>query len=108
MEPLVARSSSYDVFISFRGEDNRNTFVGHLYRALKDCGIHAFVDSKDLWKGEDIEPALLRAIKGSKLSIAVFSERYAESNWCLRELSQMLECHRTNGNCEVGDKAVNT
>ncbi|XP_042488073.1 disease resistance protein RPV1-like [Macadamia integrifolia] len=97
MEPLVARSSSYDVFISFRGEDTRNTFVGHLYRALKDRGIHAFVDSKDLWKGEDIEPVLLRAIKGSKLSIAVFSERYAESNWCLRELSQMLECHRTNG-----------
>ncbi|XP_043722463.1 disease resistance protein Roq1-like [Telopea speciosissima] len=90
-------SSSYDVFINFRGEDTRNTFVGHLYRALKDRGIHVFIDSKDLWKGEDIGPELLGAIKGSKLSIAVFSERYAESKWCLWELVQMLECHRTNG-----------
>ncbi|XP_042487412.1 disease resistance protein RUN1-like isoform X3 [Macadamia integrifolia] len=101
MEPQVgsssSSSSSYDVFINFRGEDTRNTFVGHLYRALKDSGIHVFVDSKDLWKGENIGPELLRAIKGSKLSIALLSERYAESRWCLLELSQMLECHRING-----------
>ncbi|XP_043719685.1 uncharacterized protein LOC122667477 [Telopea speciosissima] len=96
MEPKVG-SSSYDVFINFRGEDTRNTFVGHLYRALKNLGIHAFIDSKDLWKGEDIGPELLGAIKGSKLSIVVFSERYVESNWCLRELAQMLECHRFDG-----------
>ncbi|XP_042487998.1 disease resistance protein RUN1-like [Macadamia integrifolia] len=96
MESRVG-SSSYDVFINFRGEDTRNTFVGHLHMALKDRGIHAFIDSKDLWKGEDIEPVLLGAIKGSKLSIAVLSERYAESSWCLRELAQMLECHRTSG-----------
>ncbi|XP_042483059.1 uncharacterized protein LOC122063414 [Macadamia integrifolia] len=94
---LNVGSSSYDVFINFRGEDTRSNLVGHLYMALKDRGIHAFIDSKDLWKGDDIEPALLRAIKGSKLSIAIFSERYAESRWCLRELVQMLKCHRTNG-----------
>ncbi|XP_042483064.1 disease resistance protein RUN1-like [Macadamia integrifolia] len=89
-------STSYYVFINFIGEDTRNTFVGHLYSTLKDHGIHAFMDSKDLWKGEDIGPELLRAIKVSNLSIAVFSERYTESKWCLEELSQMLECHRTN------------
>ncbi|XP_042521029.1 disease resistance protein Roq1-like [Macadamia integrifolia] len=89
-------SSSYDVFINFRGEDTRNTFVGHLYRALKDRGIHVFMDSKHLWKGEDIGLELLGAIRGSKLSIAVLSERYAESKWCLLELVQMLECHRVN------------
>ncbi|XP_042485164.1 TMV resistance protein N-like [Macadamia integrifolia] len=84
------------VLINFRGEDTRNTFVGHLYRALKDSGIHVFVDSKDLWKGENIGPELLGAIKGFKLSIAHLSERYAESKWCLLELVQLLECHRTN------------
>ncbi|XP_043719567.1 disease resistance protein RUN1-like [Telopea speciosissima] len=90
-------SSSYDVFINFRGEDTRNTFVGHLYRALRGRGFHVFIDNKDVRKGEDIEPELLEAIKGSKLSIAVLSKRYAESRWCLRELVQMVECHRTNG-----------
>ncbi|XP_042487414.1 disease resistance protein L6-like [Macadamia integrifolia] len=101
MEPQIgsssSSSSSYDVFINFRDKDTRNTFVGHLYRALKDSGIHVFIDNKDLWKGENIEPKLLRAIKGSKLSIALLSERYAESRWCLLELVQMLECHRING-----------
>ncbi|XP_042515819.1 disease resistance protein L6-like isoform X1 [Macadamia integrifolia] len=90
-------SISYDVFINFRGEDTRNTFVGHLYRALKDHGIHAFIDSKDLWKGEDIGPELLRVIKVCKLSVAIFSERYAESKWCLWELDQMLGSYRTTG-----------
>ncbi|XP_042515809.1 disease resistance protein RUN1-like isoform X2 [Macadamia integrifolia] len=90
-------SESYDVFINFRGEDTRDTFVCHLHSELKNYGIHAFVDSENLWKGEDIKPELLRALKGSKISIAVFSERYAESKWCLWELAQMLECHRLNG-----------
>ncbi|XP_043700035.1 disease resistance protein RUN1-like [Telopea speciosissima] len=95
---MVSRvgSSNYDVFINFRGKDTRNSFVGHLYSALKGRGIHAFIDSKDMWKGEDIGE-LLQIIKISKLSIAVFSETYVESDWCLRELAQMLECHRTNG-----------
>ncbi|XP_042492707.1 disease resistance protein L6-like [Macadamia integrifolia] len=87
--------SDYDVFINFSGEDTRNVFVGHLYNALKGRGIRAFIDSKDLWKGEDIGK-LLSLIKGVKLSVAVFSQRYVESEWCLKELAQMLECHKAN------------
>ncbi|XP_042475935.1 disease resistance protein Roq1-like [Macadamia integrifolia] len=90
MEPHVG-FSSYDVFINFRGEDTRNKFVGHLHGALKYRGIHAFIDSKGLWKGDDIGLDLLRAIEGSKLSIAIFSERYAESKWCLWDLAHILE-----------------
>ncbi|XP_042475886.1 disease resistance protein Roq1-like [Macadamia integrifolia] len=77
------------------GEDTRNPFIGHLYSALKDRGIHAFIDSEDLWKGEDIGE-LLQAIKCSNLSIAVFSESNVQSEWGLQELAQMLECHRTH------------
>ncbi|XP_043720712.1 disease resistance protein RUN1-like [Telopea speciosissima] len=95
-EAEVGCSDKYDVFINFRGEDTRNIFVGHLYSALKGCGIHTFIDSKDLQKGEDIGK-LLRVIEGAKLSIAVFSHRYVESRWCLQELAQMVKSHRTNG-----------
>ncbi|XP_043719680.1 disease resistance protein Roq1-like [Telopea speciosissima] len=85
--------SNYKVFINFRGADTRNDFIGHLYRALDYQGIHTFIDSKGLWKG-DKTTRLLDIIKGSKLklSIAVSSQRYIESKWCLRELAQMLEC----------------
>ncbi|XP_042492299.1 toll/interleukin-1 receptor-like protein [Macadamia integrifolia] len=95
MASQMVGSANYDVFINFRGEDTRNNFVGHLYGALTKLGIHAFIDSKDLQKGDDIGE-LDAAIRGSKLSIAVFSEKYAESKWCLQELVQMLECHKTN------------
>ncbi|XP_042477664.1 disease resistance protein L6-like [Macadamia integrifolia] len=81
---------------TLEGEGTLDTFVGHLYSAFRVRGIHAFIDSKDLWKGEDIGE-LLQAIKVSDLSIAVFSERYTESSWCLKEVAQMVECQRTNG-----------
>ncbi|KAK9940373.1 hypothetical protein M0R45_017038 [Rubus argutus] len=90
----VAASSSswnYDVFISFRGEDTRKIFVGHLYRALEQKAIHTFIDSEVLQKGNDLSK-LLNAIEDSRLSIVVFSKNYASSTWCLKELVKILEC----------------
>ncbi|MCI66891.1 TMV resistance protein N, partial [Trifolium medium] len=60
---------NYDVFISFRGEDARSTFVSHLYAALSNAGIHTFRDDKELRKGEELGPALRRAIEGSRIAI---------------------------------------
>ncbi|XP_059642492.1 disease resistance protein L6-like [Cornus florida] len=44
-----------------------------------------------------IIPGLIIPIKGSKISIPIFSKNYASSIWCLRELTQMVECKRTTG-----------
>ena len=44
----------YDVFISFRGEDTRNTFADLLYDAFKREGIIAFKDDEKLEKGKTI------------------------------------------------------
>ncbi|XP_042487478.1 disease resistance protein Roq1-like isoform X2 [Macadamia integrifolia] len=89
-------STTYDVFLNFRGDDTRKSFTGHLYRALTRERIHVFMDSYELWEGEEIGPKLLDAIQRSKVSIPVFSKGYADSKWCLMELAKMLECHRTN------------
>ena len=86
---------SYDVFLSFRGEDTRNGFISHLYKALCDKGINTFIDD-DLWKGEEISEELLKTIERSMISVVVFSENYAESHWCLDELVKIMQC-RTNG-----------
>lgn len=85
------QSWRYDVFLSFRGEDTRNTFTGHLYRYLVQNGIKTFIDD-GLEKGEEISSALPRAIEDSKISIVVFSETYAASKWCLEELVKILQC----------------
>ncbi|KAM2583716.1 hypothetical protein TB2_044791 [Malus domestica] len=81
----------YEVFLSFRGEDTRNTFTDHLFIALRNAGINTFID-KQLRRGEDIQSELDQEIEGSRIAVIVFSKRYAESRWCLRELSKIMRC----------------
>ena len=84
-------SIKYDVFVNFHGEDIRDAFLGHLTNAFTRKQICAFVDDK-LKKGDDIWSSLVEAIEGSLISLAIFSENYASSNWCLEELVKILEC----------------
>ena len=86
----------YDVFLSFRGEDTRNNFTSHLYKALCDQGFNTFIDN-DLQRGEKISMELLKAIESSMISIVVFSKNFASSTWCLNELVKIFECRRSNG-----------
>ncbi|XP_021826152.1 TMV resistance protein N-like [Prunus avium] len=87
----------YQVFLSFRGEDTRKGFAGHLHAAFSDAGISAFLDDNQLEKAEFIKPQLEQAIDGSMISIIVFSKRYAESSWCLNELVKIMECRERLG-----------
>jgi len=89
---MASSKKNYDVFLSFRGTDVRNNFLSHLYDALVRNGIHTFKDSEELWKGEQISPALIRAIEESRVAIVIFSEDYASSQWCLKELAKIMEC----------------
>lgn len=82
---------TYDVFLSFRGEDTRKQFIDHLYVALAHAGIRSFRDDDELSRGEEISPALSYAIRESKISLVVFSKNYASSRWCLDELVTILE-----------------
>ena len=91
--PAIPRTSTYDVFLSFRGEDTRYNFTDHLYSALGRRGIHTFRDDK-LRRGEAIAPELLKAIEESRSSVIVFSENYAHSRWCLDELVKIMECQK--------------
>ncbi|XP_039155695.1 TMV resistance protein N-like [Eucalyptus grandis] len=91
------RRRNYDVFLSFRGTDVRNYFLGHLYTALVQSGINTYMDSEDLKKGEQISPALMEAIKESQIAIVVFSKDYASSPWCLEEVVNIMECKEQRG-----------
>ncbi|PWA37350.1 NB-ARC domains-containing protein [Artemisia annua] len=82
----------YDVFVSFRGEDIRKSFMDHLFNDFKQKGIHAFRDDRELPKGEEIFPHLYKAIEESRFLIVIFSKNYASSSWCLRELVKILRC----------------
>ncbi|XP_056158525.1 TMV resistance protein N-like isoform X2 [Syzygium oleosum] len=88
------RERIYHVFLSFRGKDVRNNFLDHLQRALDQKGIYTYVDSKELRKGEQITPALMKAIEESQIAIIIFSEDYASSWWCLEEVARIMECKK--------------
>ncbi|CAA7057296.1 unnamed protein product [Microthlaspi erraticum] len=85
----------YDVFLSFRGADTRHSFTCYLHYFLRRRGIDAFFD-EELRKGNNLV-ALLDRIEQSKISIVVFSENYADSAWCLEEISKIIECRERFG-----------
>ncbi|XP_057496661.1 disease resistance protein RUN1-like [Actinidia eriantha] len=84
---------SYDVFLSFRGEDTRESFISHLYTSLDQKGIHTFKD-ENIEKGNEIPLNLLKAIEESRVSIVVLSQNYASSRWCLDELVKIMEQYK--------------
>ncbi|XP_020224188.1 TMV resistance protein N [Cajanus cajan] len=89
-------SKNHDIFLSFRGEDTRWNFTSHLYEALNKEKVKTYIDDQ-LEKGDEISPALTKAIKDSRVSIVIFSKNYASLKWCLGELSQILECRKKRG-----------
>jgi len=100
-DPAPESVRIHDVFISFRGEDTRSSFVSHLYAALQNAGIKVFKDDNELQRGDHISKSLLSAIEESKISLIVFSKNYANSRWCLDEVKKIMKCYRT-----IGQKVV--
>lgn len=78
------------VFINFRGEDVRNSFLDFLVHTMKNEGINVFIDKYEV-RGRDLQDLLVR-IEQSKVAIAIFSDKYTTSEWCLNELVKIKEC----------------
>ncbi|KAK9048645.1 hypothetical protein SSX86_032389 [Deinandra increscens subsp. villosa] len=92
-----SRSCKYDIFLSFRGEDTRKTFVDHLYSSLKQHLIEVYKDDEALPRGDSIDQSLFEAIEDSQMAVVIFSKNYADSSWCLDELSHIMRCKEERG-----------
>ena len=90
-------SWKYNVFLSFRGEETRNTFSDHLYDALKKKGIITFRDEEKLETGKSISLELFKAIEDSCIALVILSKNYASSTWCLDELRKIIDCMKERG-----------
>lgn len=98
LKPIVVVSSDaemssvseYQVFLSFRGPDACAGFIDVLFHSLTDAEICVFRDDEELRIGDRIDGSLQRAIDNSRIYILIFSQTYASSQWCLRELAQIV------------------
>jgi hypothetical protein len=87
----TASISCHDVFISHRGPDVKKGFASHLYRRLLSYGLRVFLDQPELQRGDYFTHQIHDAIRSASVHVAIFSSGYADSNWCLDELVQMLD-----------------
>lgn len=91
-----SRSWIHDVFPSFHGADVRNNFLSHVLKEFKAKGIDIFIDN-DIERSKSIGPALVEAIRGSRITIVLLSKNYASSTWCLNELVEVMNCRKEFG-----------
>ncbi|XP_010417196.1 PREDICTED: disease resistance protein LAZ5-like [Camelina sativa] len=77
------------VFISFRGADLRLGFIGFLKKALRENNIKYYIDEEEP-RGARLE-ILFDRIKESQIALVFFSIQYAESEWCLDELLEIMK-----------------
>eukprot|EP00253_Pinus_taeda_P027154 PITA_27154 len=84
-------NKSHQVFINHRGVDVKKTFARSLYRRLREKGLTPFFDEEEMQGGCEISSQLAEAIRTASVHVAIFSPRYAESDWCLNELLLMLK-----------------
>lgn len=96
MASSSSRSWKYDVFPSFSGHDVRNSFLSHLLVAFKHKSIITFEDTM-IERGNAVGPLLVQGIRESKISIVVFSKRYASSRWVLGELVEITKSRQELG-----------
>ncbi|XP_057836205.2 disease resistance protein RPV1 isoform X2 [Cryptomeria japonica] len=87
----LMKKPSYDVFINHRGPDVKSTLASALYGILTGMALSVFLDAPELEYGDFLPRTIEAAMSSALVHIAIFSERYAESPWCLAELSFMLK-----------------
>jgi hypothetical protein len=91
LETMAAVPGMFDVFLNHRGPDVKGGFASHLHQALQEAGCRPFLDKLALEKGKHGQEKIFEAIRRASVHVAIFSEDYAGSPYCLDELRAMLE-----------------
>lgn len=91
---IQAVSSPCGVFISHRGIDTRRNLAGLLHDHLARLRLGPFLDCRNMKPGDRLYDKIDAAIRDCNLGIALFSPRYCDSYFCLRELASLMESNK--------------
>ncbi len=94
LETTVAVPGKFDVFLNHRGPDLKGGFASHLRQALQEARCRPFLDKPSLEKGQNGQKKIYEALGCASVHVAIFSEHYADSDYCLDELCAMLESEK--------------
>ncbi|GLJ08132.1 hypothetical protein SUGI_0081860 [Cryptomeria japonica] len=83
--------TTYDIFINHRGIDSKETVASLVYHNLQNKGYNAFLDKKSVQVGRRIPRSIMEVILSAAVHVAIFSNNYAESAWCLKQLYLMFK-----------------
>ncbi|CAH8352095.1 unnamed protein product [Eruca vesicaria subsp. sativa] len=92
VEEMWKSKNRPQVFINFRGKDERQKLMPHLKHHLKDSNVNVFTDDDAI--GEPSKN-LFKHIRRSRIVVVIFSINYLESEWCLDELVEIKKCLET-------------
>jgi len=87
----------YDVFINHRGVDSRHTVARLLHdRLLQLSGgrVRTFLDSMSLRPGDRLVEGINEGMRQCKVAVAIFSEHYLDSEFCIHELAALVEARK--------------
>jgi len=91
LETMAAVPGMFDVFLNHRGPDVKRSFAAHLHQALQEAQCRPFLDKPALEKGQHDQKKIYEALGCASVHVPIFSEHYADSDYCLDELCAMLE-----------------
>lgn len=89
--PLHENELPWGIYINHRGPDVKQTLARAIYNALRSRGFRGFLDSEGLQLGDFFPAAIEEAMRSASLHVPIFSPTYAQSPWCLSELSFILK-----------------
>ena len=91
MGPVRMKKLPGSVFLSWAREDQ--ALVDPLVNLLRDRGIEILMGDVDTAQGEAVEKTIAQAIRAAEAFVAVWTQSYALSEWCQKELDQALAEH---------------
>ena len=81
----------HTVFVNHTGQDQAAAdLAGLLHKELERCGIHTFLDSRDIATRDMWKSKIEAGVLGCKVFVCIVTPSYFSRYWCLHELDLAL------------------